>query len=415
MLNKQAIVTLSWALAFVVLASLSIRAGEHGTGVSVTDVSGTTVDLRNFQGDELLVELSNKCSVRTPLSLVTTVRRKTQDSLAVKLSNGKELIGTIEGQISGESDLGRYSLPWSKVETVTFPEVTRPFFKKPSGLSAEIKMTSGETLQLSGILYVYASSEKDYSWTPPKPCVREYTYDCIDLMPVPKVYEHKIPLEWLRSLTPREQGYQLTIKLPDGSSSQVTGTIGNLYRTTHGHRLQGCDESGIWQVPIDGIASLTAHVPVTAYPKEARGVCVFTEYGVFTAKEGSTINGRPYAIHWDRRSPIWNGGLTCSVTLESGTQMRITHAHLSSLSVKLGESNVEVGWDKIKNVTFATTSSDTSENAQRKADLVLANGKTLSTTATFAWSLGFSGINKQGIPTSIRYNKIKAVEILRQD
>jgi hypothetical protein len=167
-------------------------------------------------------------------------------------------------------------------------------------------------------------------------------------------------------------------------------------------------------VPIENIADLTAHTPVTAYPKEERGVCVFTEYGVFVAKKGCTINDRPYAVHWSSRS-VPNGKHTCSVTLESGAQMRITRANLFTLSVKQGESAVQVEWDRIKSVTFATTSPDTSENAWRKAEVVLVNGKTLSTTATFGGYLGLSGIGKEGIPTDIRYNKIKALEILGRE
>jgi len=394
-----------------------IKAGR----ISITDVSGSKVELTDSRVKDLQIEMINGCSLRTPIYLVKEIRKKDSKSFMIILSTGDELIGSIKGQISGTTDIGEYSLPWNKLKQMTLSDMAAPLFVKPPGLSAKIKLKTGDILELSGLLMTYLYSGSESNTVGNRIIFRETDktrmVDKIDFKSTSSYY-FVIPLELLRSLRFEKSTYQASIQLPNDSILTLTGNIGSNLLPSREFKFQGCDTRGIWYVPTESISNMDAYTPVSPYPVYDN-LCVFRDYGPFNYDGGSTINGHPYTVYGDHYENGWEnklGKLTCLVSLVDGKLVRLVRTQISDLFLRQGESETRVEWSKLKSITIPQSLKYKEWN---QAEIVLNDGRTLSSYAQIRkygrYDENLVGVNNDAITMCIKYDRINRIEILASE
>ena len=326
----------------------SSSAGE----ATVTDTEGNTVTLSvGIQNSAKSVTSKDGVSVTLPMATVQEVVRIDIGTLAVRLKDGSEFRGDIEYNVTGKSDLGEYSLPWSKVEhfRVLPGDFEAPQFKPPGGLTGTVELAAGGQLELQGLLYGFTTSRPDDRWSPPRVISSDRKSNYLAIRQKSGVL-YVIPLALVRSLenlqskAERDEAIvEIKLESKTGEDVALKGYLAASWDTFHehpyghSHYLMGCDRRGTWRVPLAAVKRVTAIAPKVAYPVARPGrFSYFPSYGLFSGNISHTDASwlEPFCSKHEGDVGYFAGlKFTCKVTLDDKSSYTLSVSKFALPSV----------------------------------------------------------------------------------
>lgn len=157
-------------IALSLLSTLLIVSIAFGADVTVeiTDTSGNTVKLTEVATTSLSFRVG-EADMTIPISQLRQVRAMGRgDLFEVTLVSGETMQGTSSSSISGEWELGSFSLHLSKAKTIAFSGgeqavAAKGDWKQPIGFMAKVNGT-----KVYGLVYAFSYTDYNRMWIPAK-------------------------------------------------------------------------------------------------------------------------------------------------------------------------------------------------------------------------------------------------------
>lgn len=388
---KVAIIGVAWVA--IILAGSFNRSEAAELTAKVSDTSGNMVSLTRVTTAQLAFHIG-EADRSIPVVQIRQIDGLERGGLLkITLVSGEVMEGTSTAVLTGEWELGAYTLDINKAKSIAFgasqgtPEQIPPW-KSPAGFVADINGTTVYDLR-----YEFSYTGRSSLWIPPKIYTSQMTYLWLPFVKGSALYY--VPFSRIQSTTPDE------ITLTDGTKMN-----GSLFNTQEREQVfQGRDRKVKGQTPFGEIEFPISNIKKITflYDKDAQVATVEDQYkqehGKFKSK--SKLSG---VITTTDNIPVPVTQLEVLTVDSEG----YSFAKESVLSVFIGDARNAIDLAKLKAVSGIKVGGEAHKPVIR-ADVVTKSGNTLATTFERS-DVFFGGTCDQGYVV-VGIEAIKSVDI----